>query len=84
MILLSIYDKKANIFNELITTTNVELVKRDLARNISLSKDSVYYLYSSDFELYMLGNFDNESGRITVPDNNIPVLICSFEELKNA
>lgn len=74
----AIVDKKVNAFNSPIVTANDDVMKR-MVHDTIMQGDSLLAKYPSDFDLYDLGEFDNESGKFT--NNDIPKLLCNLKAL---
>lgn len=60
----SLLDRKLKEFGQLVVAKNDELVRRSLLDGIRGSK-SVMELHSSDFDLFCVGSFDEETGILT-------------------
>lgn len=65
LIMVSLYDKKAQTYGNINTYQNSMVALRDLStavqnENVMLSK------YPEDFELKIIGEFDNHTGIITM------------------
>lgn len=62
MILIGIFDRKAQMFISLEPTPNVNVSLRQLTENINTKGDSPLYKWPQDYSLWDLGTWDNESG----------------------
>lgn len=79
MILISIFDKKIGRYGPVYNETNLDTAKRQLSVlvNDATSKDMIT-LFPSDFELYQLGTFNQESGVIDYKHE----FVCNLVDLK--
>lgn len=76
----SIRDNKTSHFMRPIADTAEVNVKRDFALVVNNMTDSQIYHYPEDYDLYQLGEFDEQSG--TISGFTAPVFICSAVSLK--
>lgn len=84
MALLKIYsirDNKTSAYLRPQTNNHEVEVKRDLQIVVNNMKDSQVFHYPQDYDLYQLGEFNQETGQI-IPFT-APVFICSAVSLKN-
>ena len=83
MIIVSIYDKKAKVFNQTYVIENLEAFKRDLKIVVN-NKDekNIVGRYSEDFDLYVLGYINKSTGEVIKPKDGIVVLECNLSDLK--
>lgn len=68
----SIHDRKAGIYNRPFMESNEVIAKRNVERAF-LDEDSTFYSYPNDFELVLLGTYDDLTGKFDLLD--IPKLI---------
>lgn len=75
----SILDRKARQFGQLMLDRNDFAIQRGLADGIKREQQSTLGLHPDDFDLYQVGEFDDESGLLlgTVP----PRLVVCVEQL---
>lgn len=67
MVIISVFDSCACRFSALGIEQNVQTAKRGFRNAIIEAQDnpeSLYFTNPADFELFMLGEFDLDSGRI--------------------
>ena len=64
MILVSIYDKNLKIYSNVYCYENQVSVKRDFGIVFSSKQENIYTTYPDQFSLYIIGEFDKESGQI--------------------
>lgn len=65
MKMYSIFDRAAHMFGSVIVQNNDDLCKRNVKTAlISGAFDKQILTYPEDFELYCLGDFDNETGKV--------------------
>lgn len=75
MKLYSIYDKKAKQFSDPTMCINDDVAKRMMQQTLSKT------MFPDDYELYMVGEFDVDSGFIVGDGVKIaPVCISTIEE----
>lgn len=80
-VLYSIYDKKAKVFglpfhapSDVVAMRQVSVAAKDPQLQLAMFPD--------DFDLYQIGYFDDQTGKITVP--GVPVFViavCSLSKL---
>lgn len=68
MFVYSVLDRKAREFGNLVLAKTEDHVKRALAEGLSGRADSTMALYGQDFDLYHVGDFDEDNG-VIVPQN---------------
>lgn len=64
---VSIYDAKANTFSAPYFVPTVEAAKRDFGLLVNDGK-SLQSLFPADFDLYLVGEYDNITGTLRVVD----------------
>lgn len=62
MILIGIFDRKAQMFISLEPTPNVNVSLRQLTENVNKQSDSPIFKWPEDYSLWELGTWDTESG----------------------
>lgn len=62
LILIGIYDRKAQMFISLEPTPNINVAIRTLTEIVNRQQDNTIYKWPEDYALYELGTFDNETG----------------------
>lgn len=67
--IFAIRDKKANVFLPPMFSDNVNTVKRTLVLPAN-SDESFVGLYPEDYDVYRLGHFDDNTGKITQCETN--------------
>jgi hypothetical protein len=65
MILFSIRDEKANIFHAMSQGLTEAEAIRGFTANVNNPQNDLLHTYPSDYALYRLGEFDQETGEIT-------------------
>lgn len=70
MILIGIFDRKAQTFISLEPTPNVAVSIRQLTENVNKQSDSPLYKWPADYSLWELGEWDSNSGKPTPRENN--------------
>lgn len=65
MTIIAIFDRKAQIFVEMSATQNVGVATRAFSAAINTPSESPIHKWPEDFELYNLGEWDNETGALT-------------------
>lgn len=81
MFLYSIYDKKAKKFDNVMVFPSDEVAKRSLVA--SLNNQSLLVLYPSDYQLVLLGDFNDHTGAIGTDDvRNFDIIEMIPEKLK--
>lgn len=76
----SVFDKKAQVYGTPFFTQNEALALRSFQRAANDSTIDLG-LFPNDFTLVELGDFDEDTGKISVMPHNRP--ICSASELVN-
>lgn len=64
MFLIGIFDRKAQVFISLEPTPNINVSLRQLTENINTQKESPLYKWPADYSLWLLGEWDNETGHV--------------------
>lgn len=62
MILIGIFDRKAQCFISLEPTPNIAVSVRQLTENVNKQSDSPIYKWPEDYSLWELGKWNNETG----------------------
>lgn len=79
-LIVSLRDVKSEAFMAPFFVPTVGVGFRLLQDEMRRDQASVLAMHTSDFDLYQLGHFDNETGEIAVP-TGFPVKICSVASL---
>lgn len=75
----TIYDKKTQSFSSTIfTTVNDSSAVRIMS--MTVSRDEMLFKYAEDFDLYMIGQLDHETGKIT---SNKPDFIINVSAIRS-
>ncbi len=64
MKIYSIRDNKAGVFNNPIFSPNDEHAKREFEMMYSNAKDGIFVRYPEDFDLYSIGEYNTDTGKI--------------------
>lgn len=78
MLIFSIFDSKSMLFSRPIATTNEATAKRLCAASLA-DPQSDYHRNPEDFSLFVLGTFDDTSGKLVMEDS--PRCIAPFVTL---
>ena len=73
----SLKDNKINSYSPPVCLDNVVQLQRSLTSVVN-NKETDYYKYPQDFEVYTLGTFDTQSGVITCLFVNPEWVLCPF------
>lgn len=93
MILLSVYDRKAQLHTHLIPTTNIAVAIRDLTELINTDDKSPWHKWPGDYSLHEVGAWSQETGfptqRVAPPEEDDPGTprtkhLVDFDSLKRA
>lgn len=79
-LIVSLRDSKSEAFMTPFFVPTLGVGFRLLQDELRREQASVLALHTADFDLYQLGQFDNETGEIGVP-TGFPVKICSVASL---
>ena len=75
MNLYAIFDKKACVFSAPQSDINASTAIRNFTNGVNRLDDrgehNMLYRYPDDYELYFIGNFDENTGHFSVPDDGI-------------
>lgn len=85
--IFAIRDKKANVFLPPMFSDNINTVKRSMILPAN-SEDSFIGLYPDDYDVYRLGHFDDQTGKLTQCETNefcfhVSELVKKIEVTKN-
>lgn len=81
----SIYDKKACVFNKPFTHHNDAIATREFQMAVQDPKIVQLSLFPDDFDLYYLGEFDDQTGDlITKGKPQFVVAATSFKKIQEA
>lgn len=80
--IVSVRDIVAETFGRPFMASNIPSAIRSLTHEINSPEAGTLHSNPGDFELYNLGEFDDESGAITVFDS--PRFVCRGYDLVNA
>lgn len=78
----SIYDRKVDAFGQLMLFPNDDLARRAIHATV-LDPSSEYGRYAADFMLYRLGDYDGDTGEITVTGLGEKTKVCNFDDFKS-
>lgn len=78
MKLVSVFDKKADAFNTVMSVGSLGIAIRDFTDAFS-SADNKMSKYRDDFSLYHLGDFDSVTGNIT--PMTVPKLVFNGSDI---
>lgn len=79
MKIYSIFDRAAHMYGGLIVQNNDDLCKRNIKTALAAGAlDKQILTYPEDFELYCLGEFNSENGKI---DPVEPVFVIGIRDL---
>lgn len=62
MLIIGIYDRKAQMFISLEPTPSIGVTLRSLTEQVNQNKESPLYKWPEDYALWHLGEWDNENG----------------------
>lgn len=68
-VLVSVYDKVANLYFPIITEVNLEVAVRNFREGAK--KNPQIGAYPSDYELHHVGYFDDETGQVLPVTDNV-------------
>lgn len=85
-VLVSVYDKVANLYFPIITEINLEVAIRNFREGAR--KNPQIGAYPSDYELHHVGYFDDETGQVLPVSSNVletgnHIVIRAEEVFKN-
>lgn len=85
-VLVSVYDKVANLYFPIITEINLEVAVRNFREGAK--KNPQIGAYPSDYELHHVGYFDDETGQVLPVSSNVletgnHIVIRAEEVFKN-
>lgn len=63
MIIVGIFDRKAQAFIEMTSTPSIGVAARQFTEAVNKPSESPIYKWPEDFELYELGDWDTETGK---------------------
>lgn len=69
----SIYDAKAEIFNTPFFNKTIGEAERNFEQLVNDGKSTVY-LYPEDFDLYHLGDYDDNSGKLATGETPVHLI----------
>lgn len=75
----SLLDRKLRLFGQLMVERNDFGIQRGLADGIKSNSEALLSKHPDDFDLYQVGEFDDESGRMDAVSP--PRLVCCVLEL---
>lgn len=82
-----LHDKKAKIYGVPLATRNEVEMVRNITTVVNIHDDSMLYRYPDDFDLYLLGTYDDNTGTITLLSEKEFILNClsvKGEDVENA
>lgn len=74
----SLFDRKLRMFGQLVLERNDFSVQRALVDGLRGAPDSLMAKHPEDFDLYHVGIFDEEAGKVTGEDFK---LVCCVRDL---
>ena len=78
MLLISVYDKNLKTWGNVYSYPNRVAIERDFKIVFSTkSKDNIYTMFPEQFSIYIVGSFDDETGKVT-PLNEFLYDLSSF------
>lgn len=83
----TIYDKKAQSYSDTVFTASTgDIAVRIMA--MTLVQDKMMFTYAPDFDLYLIGEFDSETGKIVSLLNpqhiiNLQSIRSDLEKMEN-
>lgn len=77
MLVFSLFDRKAGDYGGLVLSKNEEMAKRTLLEAM-LKSESLLSKYPDDYDLMLLGEFDDETGELS---GSFPRRVCSLREV---
>jgi hypothetical protein len=77
-LIISIRDIKTNYFGSISLSPNVNVARRTTSLVVNDSANKILNKYPEDFELWIVGTFDDDKGVISTEKKEI----CSLLELK--
>ena len=85
-VLVSVYDKVANLYFPIMTEINLEVAIRNFREGVR--KNPQIGAYPSDYELHHVGYFDDETGQVLPVSSNVletgnHIVIRAEEVFKN-
>lgn len=72
MILIGIFDRKAQMFISLEPTPNINVSLRQLTENVNKQTESPIYKWPEDYSLWELGEWDTETGQAIARKDDDP------------
>lgn len=78
MYVYSLFDRKLKLFGQLVLERNDFAVQRSLVDGLAGAPDSLMAKHPEDFDLYHVGMFDDEAGKLTGEDFK---LVCCVRDL---
>jgi hypothetical protein len=76
-----VFDSKARNYGMPFFTQNRGTAIRGIQLQLQQDGNSMLAKYPSDFDLFHVGNFDDESGLFTCPETSNPIFIINVSEL---
>lgn len=81
MKMYSIYDKKMNTFAPVMCAEHLVVIQRELQTIVNTDRQgNSYCQFSEDYDLYFMGEFDQNEGSFKTPDK--PVFVQNLNEFK--
>ena len=78
--LYSFFDRVAGVFSAPFVGERKEAVIRGVKLAIKQGGNQPWQVYPDDNDLFVIADMDEQTGRLTVPDN--PVLVCHLSDVK--
>lgn len=80
LVVMSVYDKKAQAFKTPFYVQNVEMATRALTGAVNSQEPSDLTLYPEDFAMYHIATYDDELGKFVCPAQ--PIFIAEAMQFK--
>lgn len=74
----TLFDRKLRLFGQLVLERNDFSVQRSLLDGLGAAPDSLMAKHPEDFDLYHVGSFDDEAGKLNGEDFK---LVCCVRDL---
>lgn len=74
----SLFDRKVKLFGQLVLERNDFALQRGLVDSLRGSPDTLLAKHPEDFDLYRVGDFNDETGELT---SSTRLLVCCVADL---
>lgn len=78
--LYSFFDRVAGVFSAPFVGDRKEAVIRGIKLAIKQGGNQPWQVYPDDNDLYVIADMDEQTGRLTAPEN--PVFVCHLSDVK--